>query len=248
MAEAPHQEGDLIPPEVAEQLTEIVSRLSLPGGPVTPSRVVEAAALGMPHGRHAGLTLLRPNRAPVTVAASDELPRRVDALQYRMGEGPCLDAATGPRVLLSDDVAVDGRWPAFGPVCAESTGARSMLSLRLPVGGEDHAAINYYSTEVAAFTEADVTVASVLVPMAALAVESHLREHDRENLMQALTSSRQISTAVGIIMSTQRVQSAEAFELLRRASMDLNRKLRDVAEEVNLTGTLPSRSFDTVGE
>lgn len=91
-------------------------------------------------------------------------------------------------------------------------------------------------------------MASVLVPMAALAVESHLREHDRENLMQALTSSRQISTAVGIIMSTQRVQSAEAFELLRRASMDLNRKLRDVAEEVNLTGTLPSRSFDTVGE
>ena len=222
--------------------------LAQPGRQVTPARVVDAAALGMPHGRHCALTLLRPGHRPETLAASDDLPRHVDALQYELGEGPCLDAAIGPPLLLSDDVSVDERWPRFGPVCAGSTGARSMLSLRLPVGGQDHAAINYYSSEVAAFTDADVTVASVLVPLAALAVEAHLREHDRENLMQALTTSRQISTAVGIIMSTQRVESECAFELLRRASMDLNRKLRDVAEEVNLTGTLPSRALDTVGE
>ncbi|MFW5471307.1 GAF and ANTAR domain-containing protein [Knoellia sp. CPCC 206435] len=237
-----------IPPDVAAQLSQVVGWLSRPEGPVTPARVVSAAALGMPHGKHCGLTLLRPGHRPVTMAASDDLPRQVDALQYELGEGPCLDAALGPAVLLSDDVTVDERWPRFGPLCAASTGARSMLSLRLPVGGEDHAAINYYSTEVAVFTDADVTVASVLVPLAALAVEAHLREHDRENLVQALTTSRQISTAVGIIMSTQRVESERAFELLRRASMDLNRKLRDVAEEVNLTGALPSRSLDTVGE
>ena len=79
-------------------------------------------------------------------------------------------------------------------------------------------------------------------------MEAHLREHDRENLMQALTTSRQISTAVGIVMSTQRVESEAAFKALRRASMDLNRKLRDVAEEVNLTGALPNRALDTVGE
>ena len=66
--------------------------------------------------------------------------------------------------------------------------------------------------------------------------------------MQALTSSRQISTAVGIIMTTHRVQSEQAFELLRRASMDLNVKLRDVAEEVTLTGELPRRSVGAAGD
>lgn len=237
-----------VPAPVLDQLSEVVGWLSRPGGPVTPTRVVEAAALSLPHGRHAGLTLLRPNRRPRTVAASDDLPPRVDALQYELAEGPCLDAALGPAVLLSDDVGVDDRWPVFGPRCVATTGARSMLSLRLPVGGEDHAAINFYSPEPGVFTDADVTVASVLVPLAALAVEAELREHDRENLMQALTSSRQISTAVGIIMTTHRVQSEQAFELLRRASMDLNVKLRDVAEEVTLTGDLPRRSVGAGGD
>lgn len=244
MTNPPQDTDRVVPADVLELLSEVVSRLSHATGPLTPQRVVEAAALGMPHGRHAGLTLLRPGRAPTTMAASDDLPRHVDALQYALREGPCLDAATGPAVQRSDDVAADGRWPVFGPRCAEVTGTRSMLSLRLPLGGEDHAAINYYSTEVAAFTTADVTVASVLVPVAALAIEADLRQHDRENLMQALGSSRQISTAVGIVMSTHHVRSEQAFELLRRASMDLNVKLRDVAEQVNLTGALPGRSFD----
>lgn len=248
MSPKPLNTENSIPAGVTEQLSEVLGWLTHPEEPVTPAGVVAAAALGMPHGKHCGLTLLRPSRSPMTLAASDDLPKRVDALQYQLDEGPCLDAAVGPAVLLSDDVAVDERWPRFGPACAASTGARSMLSLRLPVGGEDHAAINYYSSEVGAFTHADVTVASVLVPLAALAVEAHLREHDRENLMQALTTSRQISTAVGIILSTHHLESGPAFELLRRASMDLNRKLRDVAEEVNLTGALPNESVDSASE
>lgn len=49
-------------------------------------------------------------------------------------------------------------------------------------------------------------------------------------------------------MTTHRVQSEQAFELLRRASMDLNVKLRDVAEEVTLTGELPRRSVGAAGD
>ena len=85
-----------VPAPVLDQLSEVVGWLSRPGGPVTPTRVVEAAALSLPHGRHAGLTLLRPNRRQRTVAASDDLPPRVDALQHELAEGPCLDAALGP--------------------------------------------------------------------------------------------------------------------------------------------------------
>lgn len=234
--------------ELIHHLSELVLALSHGEEPVTPEMVVKAGASAVPHGHHAGLTLLRAGRAPVTLAASDDLASAVDDLQYALAEGPCLEAATGPAVVMSDDISADDRWPSFGPRCAEAVGVRSMLSLRLPVGGVDHAAINYYSTDVAAFTDDDVTVASVLVPLAALAVEADLREHDRENLMKALQSSRQISTAVGILMSTHRLPHAEAFELLRRASMDLNAKLREVAEEVNLTGELPVKRVNAASE
>lgn len=223
-----------------DRVTEIVTALVRSGEPVSPQRVVEVAALALPNGEHAGLTLVRGDRAPMTLAASDDLPRAVDALQHQTGEGPCLDAATGPSVTVSDDVGTDRRWPGFGPRCARNTGTRSMLSLRLPVGGREHAAITYYSREVAAFSREDVAAGSAIVPLAALAVEAHLRRVEHDDLMMALRSSRQISTAVGILMAAHHLSSDDAFEALRRTSMDLNTKLRDVAGEVTLTGALPT--------
>jgi GAF domain-containing protein len=63
------------------------------------------------------------------------------------------------------------------------------------------------------------------------------------NLEIALASNRQIGVAIGILMHQHRITEAAAFDRLRTTSQDLNRKLRDVAEEVTLTGRLPeSRS------
>lgn len=227
--------------DLVKQVLRTVTDVSGSGNPRSPESVVEFAARALPHSHHSGLTLLRPTKAPATIAASDPLPREVDALQYSLGEGPCLDAATGPAVLLSDDIGVDERWPRFGPRCASSLGVRSMLSLRLPVGGDDFAGINFYSREVAAFTVADVNVGAVIIPVAALAVESYMREHDYENLSRALESNRQISTAIGILMVTHKISDEAAFALLRKTSMDLNRKLAHVADEVKLTGALPEK-------
>jgi signal transduction histidine kinase/DNA-binding response OmpR family regulator len=58
------------------------------------------------------------------------------------------------------------------------------------------------------------------------------------NLQVALRSNRQIGVAVGVLMSLEKITSERAFELLRIRSNQTNRKLRDVAEEVALTGQL----------
>lgn len=59
------------------------------------------------------------------------------------------------------------------------------------------------------------------------------------NLEQALTTSRRIGAAVGITMARLRVTEDEAFTVLRRASQEANRKLRELADEVVLTGQVP---------
>jgi len=59
------------------------------------------------------------------------------------------------------------------------------------------------------------------------------------DLQAALLTNRRIGVAVGIVMSDLRVTEIAAFEALRRISMDTNRKLRDVAEDVIDTGALP---------
>jgi len=59
------------------------------------------------------------------------------------------------------------------------------------------------------------------------------------NLEKALSSNRVIGTALGIIMSRENVTAENAFARLREHSQRTNRKLRDVADDVVLTGELP---------
>lgn len=59
------------------------------------------------------------------------------------------------------------------------------------------------------------------------------------NLESALVSARRIGAAIGVLMASQRVTDDQAFRLLVRASQSRNRKLRDIAEDVVLTGILP---------
>jgi hypothetical protein len=65
---------------------------------------------------------------------------------------------------------------------------------------------------------------------------------DREkiaNLETALVTARRIGAAIGVLMSRHQVTDAQAFNLLREASQMNHRKLREVAEDVVLTGTIP---------
>jgi AmiR/NasT family two-component response regulator len=61
-----------------------------------------------------------------------------------------------------------------------------------------------------------------------------------ENLQIALRSARCIGAAIGILMATEKVDQEQAFDTLVRLSQASHRKLRDIAEEVVLTGALPA--------
>jgi signal transduction histidine kinase/DNA-binding response OmpR family regulator len=64
-------------------------------------------------------------------------------------------------------------------------------------------------------------------------------EDKAANLERALTSNRQIGAAMGILMARLRLTDQQAFDLLRSESQHRHRKLRDIAEEVMMTGEVP---------
>ncbi len=66
-------------------------------------------------------------------------------------------------------------------------------------------------------------------------------EEQVTNLELALTSARRIGAAIGILMARHVITDEQAFDLLRVLSQTTHRKLRDVAEDVIVTGELPSR-------
>jgi len=65
-------------------------------------------------------------------------------------------------------------------------------------------------------------------------------ENRSANLEQALSSNRQIGAAIGILMAMHKLPSDRAFALLREASNRTNHRLRDLADQVVLTGSLDS--------
>ena len=75
----------------------------------------------------------------VFLHATDETSRVIEDLQFRLGEGPCVDAAaSGEPVMVPDLAASAGeladRWPAFLSEVAE-TEARALFAFPIRVAG-----------------------------------------------------------------------------------------------------------------
>lgn len=192
----------------------------------------------VPAAQHAAISRGRPGRFE-TVAETSELPVLVDQIQYDLGSGPCVDAATHRDVYRTGNLAADPRWPEFGRRAAAEYGICSMLSVRLFLEDDDLvAALNLYSTVPDAFDESDQTVVMMLATHASTAtVAARLHEQVR-HLERALQSNRTIGMAMGVLMNQYKITQNEAFDLLRMASQHGHRKLAEVAREVTETGAL----------
>lgn len=62
------------------------------------------------------------------------------------------------------------------------------------------------------------------------------------NLELALQTNRRIAMAIGIIMARRGLPEDGAFEVLREASQQTHRKLRDIADDIVYTGVVPNVS------
>jgi transcriptional regulator with GAF, ATPase, and Fis domain len=174
---------------------------------------------------HAGISFLR-GRKVDTPAASDDVPRQVDIIQYEVDEGPCLDAIREHEVFETGDLGKEQRWPRFAARAQRETGITSMLSFRLFVAGDTLGALNLHSKAADAFGEDSRKVGLVFAAHAAVALSSAIHG---EQMEEALQSRDLIGQAKGILMAREGITADQAFDMLRRASQRLNVKLRDVA-------------------
>ncbi len=187
---------------------------------------------------HAAITRGRPGNF-ITVAATSELPLKVDAIQYELGCGPCVDAILENTTFVTGDLATDGRWPEFGKRAFTECGVVSMLSFRMFLEDDDLiAGLNLYSTQPSAFDENDQTVGLLLATHGALAVSALRRGETAAHLARALASNREIGVAMGVLMNQHKITRDQAFDLLRITSQHTHRKLAEIAADVADTGTL----------
>jgi len=193
----------------------------------------DLAVAVIPSCEEAGVTLEEDGRI-VARTTTGSRAERVDAFQYDIGEGPCLHASKTGTVVLIEDMAVDGRWPRFASY-AYGEGIESSYSIPMTAGGEHFGVLNLYST-AGPFGPADADIGGLFARDATNAVR-HAAAFAKtrlliENLHTALESRSVIGAAVGIVMSRDRLNRAQAFEKLADMSQQENMKLGDVANRI----------------
>ncbi|MFC4947988.1 ANTAR domain-containing protein [Pseudonocardia sp. GCM10023141] len=184
-------------------------------------------------GRSCGVTVRSGPESPLQGAASDELARRMDDVQYAGGAGPSLQCLRDGAAVVVLDLAVAERgWPAFVRA-GRQEGIRAVLSVPLRVPDRSVGALTLYHRRAGGLSAADQSEASRFGDQAAGAVAMALLLADREarerHLETALRSRSTIDQAIGVLMGRDGTSAAEAFGMLRRRSQDTSVKLRDVA-------------------
>jgi hypothetical protein len=146
----------------------------------------------------------------------------------------------GDSLYVTGKVGTDSRWSEWGRRVSAEVGINSVLSQRLHLQDQRGvvAGLNLYSDAHDAFDRAAVGVALILATHGGLALSQSLASHRAGNLSRALQSNREIGVAMGILMHVHRFTREEAFDVLRVASQNSNRKLAAIAAEVADTGTL----------
>ena len=201
-----------------------------------------AATLSIRGCDHASLLVLDNDRY-VTVGASDRLAQKIDDLERRAGDGPCIDAIEEETPQIDTDLTTPSLWPKLASVLVAETPVRGAMGFRLLIDKRKGAALNLFSDTPNSFDAESAGRAAVLASFASVAINAVAKGEDAASLRRGLLSNREIGKAVGILMMLHELNEDQAFDLLRRHSQALNIKLADVARAVIETrGQLPSIS------
>jgi hypothetical protein len=219
-------ERDLTVPADADSALQLITRLAV-------AQVPGTQEAGITRGRDGAFT---------SAAETSDMVTAVDAIQYELRSGPCVDAVMEGTAYCTGDLRTDERWPQFGRRAFEAAGVLSMLSFRLYLEDDPGmiAGLNMYSTQESAFNKESETIGLMLATHGALALSGALARQRAHYLELALANSREIGIAIGVLRTLHKITRDQAFDLLRLASQGLHRKLASIAADVADTGSLPA--------
>jgi hypothetical protein len=226
--------------EVAEAMRSLSLRVVEDPTDRSPLHVLVAATSQLvPGATWVSVSVLR-NEHFVTAASTAEQAVRADALQYELGAGPCVDAVLKNSLYVTGQACTDPRWSPWGERVSAEVGVNSVLAQRLHLQNQNGvvAGLNIYSEAPDAFDRTAVGIALILATHGGMVLSEHLASHRVDNLSKALQSNREIGVAIGILMHQHQFTRQQAFDVLRVASQNSNRKLADIAAEVADTGAL----------
>ena len=204
--------------------------------------LLRSSTHAVPGVGHVSISLLERGGAVRMLAATGEVARQLDELQFALHEGPSVDALHGDEPLVGlragcpDDLA---RWPEVARR-AVSFGLSGVLSVRMVWERKTVGVLTLGSERASGLPRETVLLASSFAAHAAATVGLARKS---EQLELAMVARQEIGQAVGILMERYGLSADAAFAYLRRLSQTTNVKLRVIADQLRLTGRLPGEGL-----
>lgn len=164
------------------------------------------------------VTIVSPTGAPAVLAASDEVARARQEIQFSVGEGPAQDAhAAGHPVVVPDLLDEAGRWPAY-VAAAAATGVCAVFAFPLQLGALRVGVFSCYADHPRTLSRTDL---AALLDRAGEMTELLLNVNDPDPaaagraLAGAVHLRNEVYQAQGIVTEQLDVGLAEALSRLR---------------------------------
>lgn len=190
--------------------------------------IVQAAVRSLTDIDHVGISIVHRRGDIETKAGTDQLVWELDALQYSLGEGPCVQAVRSDPITIANRMREERRWPNFVPRAVE-LGVRAQMGVRLYLEEETLGVLNLYATESDTIDDDVAHTAELFAGHAAIALGRARRE---EQLGEAIATRKAIGQAVGLVMERYHIDEGRAFRFLVRVSTTSNIEIRDLALEL----------------
>lgn len=201
-------------------------------------KVAELVATSLQGADGAGMALMHDDKVLLRVASS-KLVDDADAVQYGLGEGPCLSAVSERRSIRTESLREhEDRWPRFVPAVQE-LGIGSMLSLPLRVRTEVIGSINIYALRDDGFSELDATNSErFALPVAAAirsAQASRNVDHLATQMHDTLQAKAAVAAAIALLGERHDVPPEVALQTLSQLAADREQSLVEAATDLVAT-------------
>jgi len=154
-----------------------------------------------------------------------------------MEEGVVGFVATNKRPLIIDDVLKESRFKE--KEMAKKLGLVSMVSVPLQVQGEKVIGVlNCFTAEPYIFSETEVNLITTVANQAAVAIMNTELMVKTRVIEEELETRKMVERAKEVLMRKRSKTGEEAYQWIRKRSMDTRKSMRTVAEAVLLSEEL----------
>lgn len=186
----------------------------------------------------ASISILGGVAGPGTICSSDRLATRLDELQFDLGEGPCWQAMSSRRPVLTEDIrhqVPSDAWPSLVRAL-DGELVSGVFAFPLSVGSLGIGAVDLYTEKPSRLEPVDVADAMTLAAHAAWHVLRRvLDDHDSQEDSGAGApelSRREFHQATGMVLAQMGVPASDAALLIRAHAFSTGRSVLEVSRKV----------------